>query len=176
MPDENNNTNTKAVFLIGFMGSGKTTWGRKLANQTGRAFIDLDETIVSETGVAITDYFAQHGECAFRELESRILKNLPLDRPTIVSTGGGAPCYFDNMAWMNKTGITIYFYLPAKALWDRLMQTDVSTRPALNGLSGEALLAFIETKLAERDPYYRQAGHVVNQLSLKLEELVKLAN
>jgi len=165
---------TKPVFLVGFMGSGKTTWGRKLAGKTGRVFIDLDEAIVARTGMPIADYFLRHGEASFRELESEVLKNLPLDQPAIVSTGGGTPCFFDNMAWMNTMGTTIYFHLPPKALWDRLVQTDIATRPALKGLSGDALLEDITAKLAERSPYYRQAQHTVDQLSLRLDELVGL--
>ncbi|GGC45935.1 shikimate kinase [Parapedobacter defluvii] len=164
----------KPVFLIGFMGSGKTTWGRKLATKTGRAFIDLDEVIVNRIGMPIADYFLQHGESAFRQIESETLKNLPLAEPAIVSTGGGTPCYFDNMEWMNNTGTTIYFHLPPKALWDRLIQTDIASRPALKGLSGQALLADITSKLADRAPYYEQATHVVNQLSLQLDELTTL--
>jgi len=164
----------KPVFLIGFMGSGKTTWGRKLAAKTGRTFIDLDEVIVREIGMPIADYFAQHGEAAFRQVESQTLKNLPLSEPTVVSTGGGTPCYFDNIAWMNETGTTVYFYLPPKALWDRLVQTDIASRPALKGLSGQELLADITSKLADRAPYYEQAAHTVNHLSLQLDELVDL--
>ncbi|MFC3196324.1 shikimate kinase [Parapedobacter deserti] len=166
--------NSKPVFLVGFMGSGKTTWGRKLAAKTKRPFIDLDDEIVSATGMAITDYFALHGEAAFRELERDKLKSLSLDRHAIVSTGGGTPCYFDNMAWMNQTGTTVYLYLPPKALWDRLMQTDIAARPALRGLSGDELLAYITTKLEERTPYYEQATHQVNQLSLQLADLIRL--
>lgn len=164
----------KPVFLIGFMGSGKTTWGRKLAAKTGRPFIDLDEEIVAETGMPIADYFSHRGEAAFRELESRKLKSLPLNQAAIVSTGGGTPCYFDNMAWMNETGTTIYLHLPPKALWDRLMQTDIASRPALRGLSGDELLAYITEKLEERTPYYRQAAHEVNQLSLQMDDLIRL--
>lgn len=164
----------KPVFLIGFMGSGKTTWGRKLATKTGRAFIDLDEAIVREIGMPIADYFAQYGEAAFRQVESQTLKNLPLGEPTVISTGGGTPCYFDNMAWMNDNGTTVYFYLPPKALWDRLMQTDIASRPALKGLSGEELLADITSKLKDRSPYYEQATHIVNHLSLHLDELENL--
>ena len=165
----------KPVFLIGFMGSGKTTWGRKLATKTGRTFIDLDEVIVHEIGMPIAEYFAQHGEDAFRQVESQALKTLPLtEEAAIVSTGGGTPCFFDNMAWMNRTGTTIYFRLPPKALWDRLMQTDIASRPALKGLSGPELLADITSRLAERSPYYEQAEHTVNQLSLQLDELARL--
>ncbi|MEC3880364.1 shikimate kinase [Parapedobacter sp. 10938] len=168
-------TDSKPVFLIGFMGSGKTTWGRKLALKTGRAFIDLDEEIVNETGVPIAEYFSQHGETAFRTLESRILKNLPFEQPAVVATGGGTPCYFDNMAWMNKTGKTIYLCMPPKALWSRLMQTDIAARPALGGLTGMALLDDITAKLADRTPHYQQATHIVDQLSMRLEDLISLS-
>ncbi len=82
----------KPVFLVGFMGGGKTTWGRKLATKTGRAFIDLDDVIVTKIGMPIADYFTQYGEPAFRQIESQTLKNLPLDEPAVVSTGGGTPC------------------------------------------------------------------------------------
>ncbi len=164
----------KPVFLVGFMGSGKTTWGRKLANKTGRAFVDLDEVIVREIGMPIAEYFTQYGEAAFRQVESQTLKNLPLGESTVISTGGGTPCYFDNMTWMNQIGTTVYFYLPPKALWDRLIQTDIASRPALKGLSGKELLADITAKLADRTPYYEQATHVVNQLALQLDELADL--
>lgn len=167
--------NSKPVFLIGFMGSGKTTWGRKLALKTERVFIDLDEEIVSETGMPIPEYFAQHGEAAFRKLESHVLKALPLEQPSVVATGGGTPCFFDNMAWMNKTGKTIYLCLPPKALWSRLMQTDIAARPALRGLSGKELLDDITEKLAERTPHYQQATHVVDQISLRLDDLISLS-
>ncbi len=160
------------VFLVGFMGSGKTTWGRKLANRTARPFIDLDEAIVSVAGMPIADYFARHGEAAFRELESRTLKSLPLETAPIVSTGGGTPCYFDNMSWMNGKGVTVYLHLPPKALWDRLLQSDIASRPALKGLSGEALLDEVTARLAEREPHYRQAKRTVNQLTLRMEDLV----
>lgn len=164
----------KPVFLVGFMGSGKTTWGQKVAKKTGRTFIDLDDVLVRNVGMPIADYFTQYGEAAFRQLESQTLKGLPLTEPTVVSTGGGTPCYFDNMAWMNQTGTTIYFYLPPKALWDRLTQTDIASRPALKGLSGPALLAEITAKLADRSPYYEQATHTVHHLSLQLDKLVAL--
>lgn len=166
---------SKPVFLVGFMGSGKTTWGRKLALKTERVFIDLDEEIVGLVGMPIPDYFVQHGEAAFRSLESRVLKNLPLDQPSVVATGGGTPCFFDNMAWMNKMGKTIYLYLTPKALWSRLMQTDIATRPALRGLTGKELLDDITAKLDERTTFYQQATHTVDQISLRLDDLISLS-
>lgn len=166
---------SKPVFLIGFMGSGKTTWGRKLAVKTDRIFIDLDDEIVSEAGMPIPEYFALYGETAFRALESRVLKNLSLEQPAVIATGGGTPCYFDNMAWMNKTGKTIYLCMPPKALWSRLMQTDIAARPALGGLTGKPLLDDITAKLAARTPHYQQATHIVDQLSMRLDDLVSLS-
>src|SRR5690606_30823435 len=165
----------KPIFLIGFMGSGKTTWGRKLALKTERVFIDLDEEMVDKAGMTIPEYFAQHGETAFRALESRVLKNLPLEQPAVVATGGGTPCYFDNMAWMNKTSKTIYLCMTPKALWSRLMQTDIAARPALGGLTGKPLLDDITARLAERTPHYQQATHIVDQLSMRLDDLISLS-
>jgi len=167
-------SDTQAVFLIGFMGSGKTTWGRKLANKTGGTFIDLDEHISEEIGQSIPEYFKRHGEESFRALESQTLKSLTFTELTIVSTGGGTPCFFDNMSWMNGHGITIYFQLPPKALWDRLTKSNIASRPALQGLTGEALLEHITNKLAERKPYYEKAKHIVNQLTLTMDELLEI--
>lgn len=167
--------NPKPIFLIGFMGSGKTTWGRKLASKVDRLFIDLDEEIVNEAGMPIPEYFDQHGEAAFRELESRVLKGLTLDPPVVVATGGGTPCHFDNMTWMNKKGKTIYLCMPAKALWSRLMQTDIASRPALGGLTGKALLDDITAKLEARTPYYQQATHIIDQLSMRMDDLISLS-
>lgn len=166
--------NQNIIFIVGFMGSGKTTWGRKLANKTGWDFIDLDAHIAEKTGMPIPEYFERYGETAFRQLESQTLKGLSFSSPTVVSTGGGTPCFFDNMPWMNKTGVTVYFQLPAKVLWDRLMKSNITSRPALNGLSGNQLLHHIDTKLSEREPYYQQARLIVNQLNLTVDELVTL--
>lgn len=156
------------------MGSGKTTWGRKLANKLEWDFIDLDEHIVDQIGMPIADYFAQHGESGFREVERRALKSLPRATPTVVSTGGGTPCYFDNMAWMNHVGTTIYFQLAPKALWSRLIQTDITSRPALKGFADEALLEHITGKLAEREPYYLQATHIVDHVHVNIAALMAL--
>lgn len=163
------------VFLLGFMGSGKTTWGKKLASQTGRPFIDLDQRIVETAGMAIPEYFRQYGESRFRQLENEVLKSIPPSVPAIVSTGGGAPCFFDNMDWMNANGITIYFKLPPEALWNRLnKKSSIEARPALQGLSDEALFHHIKTKLLEREPHYSKAAYTVDQLRLKVEDLMAI--
>src|SRR5690349_8405249 len=104
------------IFLIGFMGCGKSTMGKKLAVKLGYDFIDLDHQIEKNLGTTITAYFAENGEEAFRKLESETLKNFDYPSNSIIATGGGAPCFFDNMDWMNANGLSIYIEMPAAAL------------------------------------------------------------
>lgn len=158
----------KPIFLIGFMGSGKTTLGKKLANHMNWKFVDLDLLIVTRIGMSIPEYFTQYGEQKFRELESQVLKEQQ-DERSVISTGGGSPCFFDNMQWMLENGIAVYLHLTPKALHNRLQQSDIASRPALRGLRDEALLAFIEEKLRERDPFYKQAHIHIDQLNASLE-------
>lgn len=158
------------IFLIGFMGSGKTTAGRKLARLLNMKFIDLDELIVERIGMSIPEYFAKYGEHKFRELESQTLKEQH-GKQVIVATGGGSPCFFDNMKWIRENGISVYLYLTPKALHSRLQQSDIATRPALKGLRDEALLAFIEQKLEEREVFYKQAHIHIDQLNTSLETI-----
>lgn len=160
----------KPIFLIGFMGSGKTTLGKKLANHLNRKFIDLDHVIVERIGMSIPEYFTQYGEQKFRELESQLLKEQQGER-AVISTGGGSPCFFDNMQWILENGISIYLYLTPKALHHRLQQSNISSRPALQGLRDEALLQFIEEKLDERAPFYKQAHIHIDQLNTSLDTI-----
>ncbi len=163
------------IFLTGFMGSGKTTLGRKLAARLNYPFIDLDHVLEGQTGMTIPEYFARHGEDHFRALESRVLKTMDYPEDAVISTGGGLPCFFDHMAWMNRQGRTIYIKLAPKALAARL-ENAKADRPLLREKHGEALVAFIEEKLTEREPYYLQAQIVAEGLGLtaeKLEEILK---
>lgn len=161
------------VFLVGFMGSGKTTWGKKLANALGLPFIDLDHEIVSEIGMSIPEYFEQFGESRFREKEQEILLNQK-GKSAIISTGGGTPCFYDNMDWLLENGTVIYLQHSPRSLWNRLSNSDIRKRPSLNGLQGESLLHFIEKKLAQRNPYYIRAQIIIDQINTPLEELVSL--
>jgi shikimate kinase len=170
-----NSKNSTPLFLIGFMGCGKTTLGRKLANRLGYEFIDLDEVLEEHVGMTIADYFKEHGETKFRELESEILKQTPYPLNAIVSTGGGLPCFFDHMDWMNSHGRTFYVKLSPKILADRL-EGGKANRPVLQGKHGDELIAFIEEKLSEREVFYNQATFVVDGLSLnaeKAEQIIK---
>ena len=160
------------IFLVGFMGCGKTTWGRKLAAGLDYHFIDLDHTLEAKVGSTVAEYFASHGEESFRKLESEILKNTDYPQNTVVSTGGGLPCFFDNMDWMNSHGQTLYIQLSPKALASRL-ENAKTLRPVLQGKKGDELVAFIEQKLSEREGFYLKATHTVNGIDMSVEELTE---
>ncbi len=162
------------IFLTGFMGSGKTTLGRKLAARLNCDFIDLDQVLESQAGITIPQYFVQFGEDHFRAMESRVLKTMDYPEQAVIATGGGLPCFFNHMQWMNKQGTTIYIKLPPKALAARL-ENGRTERPLLHQKHGEDLAAFIQEKLAEREACYMQANIIADGLGLtaeKLEEII----
>ena len=150
------------------MGSGKTTLGKKLAKLLKLEFVDLDQVIVDRINMSIPDYFKLHGEEQFRKLEQEVLHE-QAGQIAVISTGGGSPCFYDNMDWILQNGLSIYLVLSPKALHSRLEQSNIETRPALNGLRGEALLNFIQEKLSEREPFYKKADIHIDQLNTSLE-------
>ena len=163
------------IFFTGFMGCGKTTWSRKLAAHLGYDFIDLDHLLEEQAGMTIAEYFASYGEEAFRILESEVLKQTAYSNNTVISTGGGLPCFFDNMNWMNAHGKTVYIKLSPKTLVDRL-EKGKAKRPLLRDKHGDELLAFITEKLAEREDYYLQSDYIADGISLSVEHLEALIN
>jgi shikimate kinase len=160
------------IFLIGFMGSGKTTIGRKLAAKLGYEFIDLDAAIEKAEGMYIRDIINEKSEAYFREVETHTLKLLELS-DKVISTGGGTPYYFDNMDWMKTNGTVIYIELDEAALFSRLKTTNLEHRPLLKGLDDEGLKAFIHNKLAERESYYNQANIKFNPIRESVEDLIQ---
>ncbi|HEX2920082.1 MAG TPA: shikimate kinase [Bacteroidales bacterium] len=153
------------IYLTGFMGSGKTTAGKKLAEQMNWTFVDLDKTIEHDTGLSIKDIFSKHGEQYFRELESAFLRRLSLKGMVVISTGGGTPCHSGNMSFMLDKGLTIYFKLTPAQLAERLTNSKTD-RPLLKGLENEGLLKFIETKLEERENYYNMSAIIIDGYNL----------
>ena len=160
------------VFLIGFMGCGKSTKAKQLAGRLNCPVIDLDAVIVEQQGATIAEYFAEHGEAAFRQLESETLRTYPYPPICVVATGGGLPCFFDNMEWMNANGKTVYLQMEPAALVSRLHNRQ--KRPLIAHMNDEQLLAFIVQKLEERDPFYTKAQFIVNAFDLDAEQLEKL--
>lgn len=161
------------LFLVGFMGSGKTTIGKKLAAKLGYGFIDLDAAIEHAEGMYIRDIIGAKGEPYFREVESKTLKQLELT-DKVISTGGGTPCFFDNMEWMKANGKVVYVELDEAALFSRLKTTNLEHRPLLKGLNDEGLKEFIHTKLDERKEYYLQADTKFNPIKQSMENLISM--
>lgn len=158
------------IFLIGFMGSGKTTLAKKLALRMGYDLIDLDHELEKGLHTSIAEFFKTHGEQAFRELESKTLKEFGYPENCVVATGGGAPCYFDNMEWMNSHGTTVYLQLTTPALAQRLFNGRAK-RPLLKDLSEEEIEDFIDQKMLERQAFYSQAQLKVDGFNLTADAL-----
>ena len=145
------------IFLIGFMGSGKSHVGRQLAASTGMDFLDLDVQIEKDQQRSIRQIFEQEGEATFRQIERDALFSMAQQEHAIIACGGGTPCFFDNMDWMNRNGITIYLQTPVSILVQRL-KPEKAHRPLLQNLDDEGLHIFIRAKLAERVPFYLRAS------------------
>lgn len=159
------------IFIIGFMGSGKSTVGKKLARFLNFRFIDLDREIELEAGCSIPKIFGESGEEYFRKMEQETLcKVISLQENIVVSTGGGTPCYFDNIKLINNSGISIYLKMEVSALCHRVQNSTVN-RPLLKDLDEEAQKTKVEELLTERSVFYEQAGIMVNGLDIKIIEL-----
>jgi len=164
---------TQRVYLIGYMGSGKSTMGRWIAGAMNWNFIDLDHYIENKYHKTIPQIFEEDGEAHFRKIESICLKEVSDIENIIIGAGGGTPCFFDNMELMNQTGLSIYLHLTPQVVFDRLM-TSKNKRPLIEGKSGEELLQFISEKLEERELYYNKAQVIAEGATWTVEDFLKV--
>ncbi len=155
------------------MGAGKTTLGKKIARKRGMNFIDLDQYIEEKERSKISAMFRKKGEEYFRIVESENLKLLGGLKNTVISTGGGVPCFYDNMDWMNSNGLTVYLKMEPSALLQRL-KASKTDRPLLKNKSKKEKLEFIKEKLKEREEFYNKAKIVVDAKDLKPDELLSV--
>jgi len=146
----------RPIFLIGYMGCGKSTIGRTVARLSGVRFIDLDTYIENRYHATVREIFAVHGEAGFRDVEHRMLQEVAGFEDVIVACGGGTPCFMDNMELMNSCGITVFLDTPVDRLHSRLMRGR-HKRPLIADKSDDELLVFIQEALAKRRPYYSKA-------------------
>jgi shikimate kinase len=151
----------RKIFLIGFMGSGKSTAGKKLASHFGWSFVDLDEKIETLTGMKISEIFSKKGEPWFRKTEALMLHDLESEIDTVISTGGGTPCFGDNMDYMLDSGLTVYLRLTPEQLEKRLTDS-TSDRPLIKNVSKKKLYRFIIKKLGEREEDYLRAAIIID--------------
>ncbi len=153
------------IFLIGFMGSGKTHWGKQLAALLKIPFMDLDEKIESTTGKTITQVFAESGEEFFRVTERDLLEQvIDENNSMVLSVGGGTPCFFNNISTMKKKGIVVWLNTHVDVLLQRLLQGR-KERPLIRDISDADLKNYIVRKLNERRMYYEQANVVIDNES-----------
>ena len=156
------------LFLIGFMGSGKSTVGKQIANLLNIDFYDLDELIEDKFKMSISLFFQKFDEKTFRDAESNALTEILKNDNFVLSCGGGTPCFNNNMKLINNNGISIYLKMNASSLAYRLEKSR-KKRPLLQKFTGENLRNRIEQLLSEREPYYNQAQYVVNGLNVDIK-------
>jgi shikimate kinase len=148
------------IYLVGYMGSGKTKLGREVAAQLGYEFIDLDEVFEEKYHISIADFFAKYNEETFRLLEHNLLMQTVARENCVISTGGGTPCYFDNMDFITSNGISFYIRVSSQLLVRRLLNVRVK-RPVLKDIPNDRMEDFVRNQVAEREKYYLRASFVV---------------
>ena len=148
------------IYLVGYMGCGKSTIGRKLAESLGISFVDLDKYIEERYFKSIPTIFFEEGEEGFREKERISLLEVSQFENVVVGTGGGAPCFFDNMEVMNNNGITVYIAPDTEVLAARLLKSKTE-RPLIINKSSEELISFINVALQKRAPFYEKSMIII---------------
>lgn len=162
----------KSIILVGYMGAGKTTIGHQLAKQMGKQFYDLDWYIEMRYHKTIAQIFEERGEEGFRELERNMLHEVAEFEDIIISCGGGTPCFFDNMEYMNSLCTTIYLKASADVLAKHL-RMGKTVRPLIQGKNDQELVEYIQESLKVREPYYMKAQHIFDVDLLESRERVK---
>ncbi len=151
----------RRIILIGYMGSGKTTVGKALSKETGMMFYDLDWYIESRMHKTVSQIFAEKGEEGFRKIEHNMLHEVAEFEDVIISCGGGTPCFFDNMDYLNQQGDVVYLKATPETLYKHLQMAKIE-RPLLKGKSAEELIAYITEHLEQREPFYQKARYTLD--------------
>ena len=161
------------IILIGYMGSGKTTVGKALAKELGLPFYDLDWYIESRMRKSVAQIFAERGEEGFRKIEHNMLHEVAEFEDVIVSCGGGTPCFFDNMDYLNQQGDVVYLKAKPEVLQKHLLMGK-GDRPLLKGKSPDELIDFISQQLEQREPYYTKARYTLDVSLMDNYEKIKI--
>ena len=161
-----------SIFLIGFMGAGKSTIGKKLAHRLGLTFFDLDKLIEAKAGCSISDIFKFLGETAFREMEQACLQTFQTKDHFLLACGGGTPCFYDNLSVMKNQGLVVYVDLQDSVLYERLSKAK-KIRPSIVGMDEKQLKEFISNQLKARIPFYEQADLTISGLSINVSVIVE---
>lgn len=159
------------IILVGMMSSGKTTLGKKLAKLLSYRFVDLDKLIENSENMSIPEIFAEKGEPYFREIESKILKQTLPNKRIVLASGGGAPCFFDNMDYIKSIGISIFLDVPADELANRIVNHGKDDRPMLSGVTD--LTKELQLKIDHRRTFYERADLKIEGV-IEPDDLLKL--
>ncbi len=160
------------IFVIGYMGSGKSTVSHKLAEKLGYLRFDLDELFEQRYKISIRDFFEKYDETLFRKLESRLLKETVLLNKVVISTGGGTPCFYDNMQWMMNYGITVLIEMHPNSLVKRLIESR-KIRPLLKNKTQEQLKQYVQNQLRQRNIWYSQAHIILKGESINIDDAAR---
>ena len=164
----------KRIILIGYMGAGKTTIGKALSKELGIIFYDLDWYIESRMRKSVSEIFAERGEEGIRKIEYNMLHEVAEFENVIISCGGGTPCFFDNMDYLNQQGQVVYLKASPEVLYKHLQMAKVE-RPLLKGKSSEELIAFIREQLDKREPFYSKAKYTLDVSLMDNYEKIKIS-
>jgi shikimate kinase len=163
----------KRIVLIGYMGSGKTTVGRALAKEIGMPFYDLDWYIESRMRKKISQIFAERGEEGFRKIECNMLHEVAEFEDVVISCGGGTPCFFDNIDYLNQQAQVVYLRCEPEVLHKHLLMGK-GDRPLLKGKTPDELITFIRQQLESREPYYNKARYTLDVSLMDNTEKIKI--
>ena len=161
------------IYLVGYMGAGKSTTSRRLAQRLGWEAVDTDDLFEAKYKISVCDFFQKYDEPLYRKLESEVLKETAALENVVVATGGGTACYFDNMEWMNAHGLTVFLRISEQAVVNRLAHAK-RKRPLAVGKSEEELAEFVKNHYTERMPFYEQARITVKAEDLDVDNLMQL--
>ena len=159
------------IYIIGYMCSGKSSISRKVAARLGYEAFDTDDLFEEKYHICVQDFFEKYGEDYFRKFESEILKKTGEMHHVVVSTGGGTPCFFDNMQWMKENGSTIFVRVSPLTSFHRIMKAK-RKRPLVYGKSEEELFQYVENHYNSRLPFYEQADFTVKGENLDIDEIM----
>lgn len=162
----------KNIFLVGMPGSGKTFWGKKIATALRKDFFDLDHEIENHEQKTILQIFLDNGEEYFRQKEAAILRTFEKKQGFVLATGGGTPCFFDNVTWLNKNGLTVWINEPAPVLAERLFY-EKENRPLIRNFNSDELVDFLQGKIKERYPCFSKANVHLESPQHLLEDILK---
>jgi shikimate kinase len=161
------------IFLIGFMGSGKTYWGSMWSSENNLPFYDLDAVIEEQQQKTIAQIFEDSGEAYFRTIETAALHQFANKQNCIVACGGGTPCFNNNIAWMNANGTTVYLKATPEEIYKRVIN-EQDKRPVIKNVPQEELLSSIAKKLGEREVFYSQAKYVLPVTTVTAQSINQL--